>query len=207
MKTNQPSIDLDTVVATAKTGDLMLFRGKKPSSHLMEAVEHSRWSHVAMLVRTHDDRLLFWESEQFPALEDEMLHIVKSGPQLVEVRARVKSVIDLDVTEAFAYRRLEKEISQEQWDKLCEFAAKVHKLPFPKTAKLIVQLFEGAFKHQIKPRDYFCSELVAESYMAMGLLPEGRPINNYWPKHFADGEVVSRSLIGNQLGEELLLEV
>jgi hypothetical protein len=54
--------------------------------------------------------------------------------------------------------------------------------------------------------DFFCSELVAEAYQRMGLLPTDPPSNEYTPKDFcSDREPPLPLLLGARLGAEVLV--
>ena len=55
------------------------------------------------------------------------------------------------------------------------------------------------------PSGFFCSELVANCYMALGLLPAERPASGYWPVSFSEGSSLpSLPLVeGAALGDEI----
>jgi hypothetical protein len=57
-------------------------------------------------------------------------------------------------------------------------------------------------------RGFFCSELVAHAYQAIGVLPvEGRPASGYWPVHFGEDAKHALPLTGGvSLGAEVPIE-
>jgi hypothetical protein len=55
-------------------------------------------------------------------------------------------------------------------------------------------------------RSIFCTELIAETYMRMGLLPETPPASSYLPLDFSERKRIP-FLKGASLGREILLHV
>jgi hypothetical protein len=193
-----------------RTGDLVLFSGRYEESELIEKLEHSPWSHVGMIVRLPDDEpVWFWESTTLTNLADELFHDHKEGPKLVNLYERIKQYgRDLKpyVPARFAYRKLDMIRTGGMIDQLNRMFVEDHGLPNPSEWKMIVEVAEGRlFDIQSRLDSYFCSELVAESYLKMGLLSTDRAVNAYMPKDFSsDGHL---SLLKGRLEPEVLIEL
>ena len=69
-----------------KTGDVVLMKGRYPSSHVIEAFEGSDYSHAALIVLAKDlgltscEDVLLWESNVQTDINDVILNKPKSGP-------------------------------------------------------------------------------------------------------------------------------
>ena len=173
---------------------MLLFEGNRPELRLMQRVERSRWSHVGMLVRIPETgQLIIWESEPMGVVEDVITHQRKSGPQGVPFLSRVRSS-EGDAA-ALGYRRLDPPLTDEHHDHLRTFVMSVYHLPFPKGPVFLGELFLGRLRIQPKKiKHYFCSELLAQTYIELGLLPDYVPINDVWPAHFEEGSLVDQHL-------------
>ena len=84
---------------------------------------------------------------------------------------------------AYTVTHLEVERTPQMTDPLFEFIFEAHGLPDPGAWKMLLEFLEGRiFKKYTKLDNYFCSELVAESYIKMGLLSNEIPPNAYVPR-------------------------
>ncbi len=196
------TIALEELEESGRTGDVLLFEGRRPEMRVMQKIQRSRWSHVGMLVRIPETgQLIVWESEPTSVVEEVLTNQRKSGPQGVPFRPRVLSSLHKGITAAFGYRRLDPPLGDEQHDLLRDFAMSVYNLPFPKGPVFLHELLLGRLGIQTKKKKhFFCSELVARTYIELGLLPEYVPINDCWPAHFGEG-----NLVDQHLGEGLQL--
>ncbi|MDP4142871.1 MAG: hypothetical protein Q8936_00105 [Bacillota bacterium] len=202
------------IISDLRTGDIVLFKGDWFISKVIQKFEHSQWSHVAMVVRAEDlgykDKeypTLLWESTPENDLDDFQLNKKKTGPQLINLHERLHIDFVKKYNDAFAVRHLKVERTPEMMDKLGRFIAAAHSAEFPSYLKFIIEFFEGRLLN-VKPSldNFFCSELVAESYIQMGLLPAGRSSESYDPKDFsASGKITLEN--GAKLGEEISIDV
>ena len=92
-----------------------------------------------------------------------------------------------------------------------EYIYKVHRLPFPAQIAVIrrviqTRLFLRWWPRKPVYRSIFCTELIAETYTRMGLLPETPPASAYLPLDFSERRKIS-FLKGASLGREVLLRV
>jgi hypothetical protein len=188
-----------------QTGDLLFCHGVVRSSLLVEKLEHCEWSHVAMIVRTEDGENLLWESTTADNLPDVRLHVKKSGPQLVRLIDRITTDVDNDTDTAFAIRKLDVERTPAMTAALNAFIAEVHDTVFPSEARMYLEVLEGKVGIRSSYKDFFCSKLVAATYMRMGLLSPDRPANDYEPKDFAAPPGSLPLTNGARWGEEWLL--
>ena len=201
------SIDLVELEASGQTGDVLLFEGKRPELRLVQKVGHSRWNHVAMLVRLPDTgELIIWESEPMGAVEEIVTHEHKSGPQAVPFRSRVLTSLREGVTAAFGYRRLDPPLHDEHHERLIAFVLSVYDLPFPRGPVILHDVLLGRLGIQRKKsKRFFCSELLVQTYAKLGLLLDTVAIDtgplhvvagpaSAWPGHFGEGGLVEEYL-------------
>lgn len=188
------------------TGDLVLMQGLDIESEIIEVVEHSPWSHVAMVIRISGiDPPLLWESTPLHFLEDIVLHSKKSGARIVSLDDRLLTAGMKKLYKAFALRRLKVRRTRVMMDKLRNYIENVHLLPFPTDWELATSYFKGRFLGEKESfKSLFCAELIAETYMYMGLLPFDHPPNWYSPKDFSS-EVQLPLLKNAQLQKEIII--
>ncbi|QAA32137.1 hypothetical protein [Clostridium manihotivorum] len=177
-----------------RTGDLILFHGMLISSEINELLTGSHWSHVGMVVRPEDlgikstDKLLLWESNTLVNLEDVELNKTKIGPMLVDLEQRLITDLKDKKDNIFQIRYNTCDITEDMILKLKAFIEKVHLDTFPKTEfDLKKEVFEGRILGKaVDNGDYFCSKLISDTYIHMGILSEKYPPNSYEPKDFSN---------------------
>lgn len=190
------------------TGDIVLFHGLGWENDIIEVVELSQWTHVAMVVREPEiDYPLIWESTPLQFIEDKAIHKKKAGARLVSLDERMDVAIAKRLCDRFAVRRLEVVRTEEMIRELKNFiSGKVHHLLYPSYWKMLFEFLRGRLlkEEKAKTDDVFCAELVAETYKHMGLLPHDVPSNSFLPKDFSSK--VALTLLNNaRLGEEIFL--
>lgn len=183
----------DEIKNILKTGDLILFHGMLLSSEINEILTESQWSHVAMIIRPEDiginasEKLLLWESNTLVNLQDVELKESKVGPMLVDLEQRLITDLKDKKDNKFQIRYNTCDISKEMLEKLKLFIKKVHLDTFPKTElDLKIEFLEGRiFDKTVDKGDYFCSKLIADTYIHMDILTKKYPSNSYEPKDFS----------------------
>lgn len=183
----------DEIKDVLKTGDLILFHGMLLSSEINELLTGSQWSHVGMVIRLEDiginssKRLLLWESNTLVNLKDVELNESKVGPMLVDLQQRLITDVKDKKDNKFKIRYNTCDISKEMLGRLKLFIKEVHSDTFPKTElDLKKEFFEGRILGKaVGNDDYFCSKLIADTYIHMGLLTVKYPSNSYEPKDFS----------------------
>lgn len=177
-----------------KTGDIILFHGIHLSSEIDELLTGSEWSHVGMVIRPEDigiteyGRLLLWESNILVNLKDVQLNEAKTGPMLVDLEERLITDVKDKKDNKFRIRYNTCDISTEMLEKLKLFIKEVHIDTFPKTDfDLKTEFFKGRILGEtVHNGDYFCSELIADTYIHMDIFTEKYPANSYEPKDFSN---------------------
>ncbi len=197
-----------------KTGDIVLMKGRYPSSHVIEAFEGSDYSHAALIVLakdigiTHGDGVLLWESNVETDVKDVILNRTKSGPQLLSFHEKVLYDLKHKVDSKVAIRHLH--LTNRDQNKITDGIKaainEVHNATFPDLYHECHDPLEGRFKNIQTPLDtIFCSELVAFTYIKMGLLSKIHPTNSYFPVDFS--EKVDVGLLERAwLGKEIILD-
>lgn len=188
----------DEIKDTLKTGDLILFHGMAISSKIDELLTESEWSHIGMVIRPEDiginasERLLLWESNTLVNLQDVELNESKIGPMLVDLQQRLITDVQDKKDNKFKIRYNTCDITKEMLEKLKLFIKEVHSDTFPKTdLDLRTELFEGRILDKaVYNGDYFCSKLIADTYIHINLLTTKYPPNSYEPKDFSSASTL-----------------
>jgi hypothetical protein len=198
-----------------RTGDLVLFSGRSPVSRLIQWATRGPWSHVGMVVRLRElgDAVLLWESTTLSDLpgtaDDGTVCPPRRGVQLVSLSQRLAGY-DGDA----AVRQLDRPITFAQRDALSALRHRLARRPYERHRLELLRSSLDAFdacgrQNREDLSSLFCSELVAEAYQAMGLLPEpprGLPSNEYTPMDFAEARDARLPLRrGFRLGAEVSL--
>ena len=176
------------VRADLKTGDLVLFAGCGFFARVIRFVLGGKWSHVGMVVRLSElpGRVLLWESTTLADLPDAETGRAGAGVQLVFASERLATYAG-----EFKLRQLDRAVTPEMEAALAQRRVELAGRPYEQER---LDLAHAAFKGWVgrsrgeRLNSLFCSELVAEAYQAMGLLPEpphGPPSNTYTPRDFA----------------------
>ncbi|HEY8121648.1 MAG TPA: hypothetical protein VII78_10050 [Myxococcota bacterium] len=184
-----------------KSGDLVLFSGSSFFSSVIKWAVGGRWSHVGVVVRVpaFPDRVALWEATTLADLADIETGRAAAGVQLVFLSDRLTSYAG-----EFKLRALDRPITPEMDARFAARRAELSGRPYEvDELELFHAAFDGWFAQRKRERlhSLFCSELVAEAYQALGLLPEpplGPPSNEYTPRDFA--RRLRRLLRGYTLG-------
>lgn len=205
--TEEVAVSYNDVEFRIQTADIMLFKGLYLDRD-MQPHPSENWTHAGLIVRIpgHDEPLL-WESTPVESIPDRMLGLKKGGPQLVSLRERLMSY----ETNVYAWRQLRVVRSPDMLRSFYRYIYKVHRLPFPSQIEVIRRVIQTRFllRWWFRRRRYqsiFCTELIAETYMQMGLLPEIPPASAYLPLDFSEGKKLP-FLKGASLGREILLRL
>ncbi|HEX8691244.1 MAG TPA: hypothetical protein VF746_02290 [Longimicrobium sp.] len=169
-----------------KTGDLLLFSGTSAISTTIKFCSGGRWSHVGMVVRLPGrDEPFLWESTTLVDVPDAETGLARPGVQLVTVAERVATYRG-----EIMLRPLDRPLTPPMLARLEEVRHRFAETEFERSR---LQQLRAAYDGPggASPGEdlssVFCSELVAEAYQAMGLLPEwpeGPPSNEYVPLDF-----------------------
>jgi hypothetical protein len=184
-------IILDEAVDLTRTGDLWLFRGSSAADHAIRLTTNAPVNHVGMAVTIEDLPPLLWHAELGRSLPDVWTGGHHRGVQLHDLRDAV-SVWAHRYGQRVWLRQLSVAITPEVEDAVLRTVARLDGTPFPSTARLAGRWLGGRV-HRRAASDAaletaYCAEVVALTYQAMGLLPEGRAANWYDPGRFWSGD-------------------
>jgi ABC-type amino acid transport substrate-binding protein len=197
----------EDIEAQLQTGDIILFKGLYYNNRGERSVA-ADWTHVGIVVRMPGNPSpLVWESTPLDNVSDTELGKKKSGAQLVPLNARLKRY----ETETYAIRFLKVIRDTDMLKNLFSFIYYAHALPFPHdlqiVAKVIVaKIFSRRYRMKKRYKNIFCSELVAESYIRMGILPEAPPPSAYMPADFSSAKKLPL-LKGAYLSGEVMIKI
>ena len=182
------TVTWEDLAATAETGDIALFSGQSLISEAIKLAEMgSHWSHIGMFVRESTGQLRIWESTNADGQVDLISGKAKGGVRLVDAETAVRSYLASAEGAMVVARRLY--IDQAvlgkpglvdpvaRLPKLRAFMHHVSSLPYERNPLDLVRAAEIARWIQLvyawrSNNSYFCSELVACSYIQLGLLPD-----------------------------------
>lgn len=200
-----PQVPYDTVREQLATGDLIFLQTASTQGLWIERIEEwfdmPPFSHVGMVIK-HGHDLLLWDAPGGGACfcdpyafrdPDNPMHGSHVHPGcrvsvLDEVLGYYQTRTKPDVP-GFWVRKLTPPASEDQFTALRGFINGVDGSPFPIEhgyTALLANFLAGQFGRTLFVGTYFCSQLVAGSYMKMGRLLEThtRPPNAYAPAHF-----------------------
>jgi hypothetical protein len=188
---NDATLGLDDAIATASTGDIWLFRGRKFADLAIRTVTNSPVNHVGMVVAIDDLPPLLWHAELGRSLPDVWTGQRQRGVQLHLLRDAVKTWDERYRQRAWV-RHLEGTVERHHEDRLMETIARFDGKPFPTGLGLARRWIRGRFRPTASSLEtIYCAELVATTYQHMGLLPKKRPASWYDPGRFWSGDRVS----------------
>jgi hypothetical protein len=201
-----PSQSYTQIRSSLKTGDLFFFFGTSPAAVLIEDLESFAelppYSHVGMVIND-DGNLYFWDA---PGSGDCFKDPYASDPNNriygnpVHTGCRVAPLDSLlayyatVVEQPFQLRQLSAPVSADGFNALRTFIDRIDGLPFPngpgpkwfeEFSGLMANYLAGQEGMSVLYGTYFCAQLVADSYMHMGLLNMDEwPPNSYSPADF-----------------------
>jgi hypothetical protein len=200
-----PSVPYTQLRSQLRTGDIFFLHGTSDAGVMIEKLEKAAgwppYSHVGMVIQDGNN-LYFWDA---PGGGDCFPDPYASDPdnrkygQPVHTGCRVAVLDDVLAYYAtkvdvggFWARQLKPAVTQDRFLALRRFINRVDGLPFPtgpgpqpEVSGLGLNYTAGQEYGSMFYGSYFCSQLVADSYMHMGLLEmEVYPPNGYSPATF-----------------------
>jgi hypothetical protein len=173
----------DGEVIDLRSGDLILYSGQHPIHRWQQKRTGCRWAQVGLVLRLPGEmETVVFEATKLSRAHDVRTGTIVQGVQVVHLSERVAS-FDGPV----AFRRLSPPLSNDLETRLLLFADQMHGRPFNENKWMAFRAFSRRNATSREP-GFFCSELVAEAYQQIGLLPkppEGLGSNNYIPADFS----------------------
>ena len=173
--------------ATARTGDIWLFRGPTTADKVVRLATNSPVNHVAMVVAIDDLPPLLWHTELGQSVDDVWSGSRHRGAQLNLLSEALPLWTGRYRQRAFV-RHLDAEVTPEMEDRLLGVVNRLDGRPFPRTTRLARHWVAGRFRKSVAQKTIYCAELVALTYQHMGLLPGDRPANWFDPGRFWSGD-------------------
>jgi hypothetical protein len=212
------SITLDEAVDLARTGDVWLFRGHTVADRAIQVATNSPVNHVGMAVAIEDLPPLMWHAELGRSLPDVWTGARHRGVQLHDLREAVLVWAGRYGQRAWL-RQLDPSVTGEMEQAVLRTIARLDGTPFPSTARLASRWLGGrvpAFRPTrsadrpqapgADPETAYCAQVLAATYQAMGLLPDGRRPGWYDPGSFWSGDSLGLAA-GFRLGGEIAVAI
>jgi hypothetical protein len=206
------AISLDQALDLTRTGDIWIFRGRSTPDRAIRAVTNSPVNHVAMSIAIEDMPPLMWHAELGRSLPDMWSGTFHRGVQLHDLRDAV-TVWAHRYGQRGWLRQLEPPVGKEVEDKALRAVARLDGTPFPSSAQLAWRWARGRLPRLRRPvvtdsplETAYCAEVVAVTYEAMGLLPQGRHPSWYDPGRFWSGDDLALC-DGYRLGDEIAVDI
>jgi hypothetical protein len=194
---------LDEIKESIPCGSALLCSGTAAESRLIEEVDRTDFSHTAMIVKFHDDNLLYlWTADTVDQLDDQIDKISDKkhpGTHLLVLRDYLSKLDELYPSPdgskyRFAVARLSGVTVDEKklWSVMFEYDG----TPFPPTKQEFIHWIEGQVDIDSGMTNSFCAQMLANTYQKMGWLTTEHPPNHYNPGSFAKTEMINKQLIG-----------
>lgn len=170
---------------TIETGDIILFSGQSMISMAIKIAEGwSHWSHCAMFYVDKDGNVFIWEATNPDGQRDVFNQSLKGGVRLLDAETALRfylaSAADIEIVTRQLYIN-QKYIGNGLVDpvsrlsKLWDLIKATESLPYEKDlvelARVELPVLQLVYAWHSQD-SFFCSELIAQAYMALGLLPD-----------------------------------
>ena len=175
------------------TGDLILFHGPGPESELIELIDHTPYSHVAMVVKLPKyDKPLLWTSDEIVTITGVLDEKRQKGVHLLDL-ASVLKFCNKKTTKSgahysYTWRQLNYSKPKNFMTLLENFMQSVDGTAFPSLEAMALHFFAGTLGISTGTKSMFCSELITDTFVHLNLLPADTIINSYSPGSYADGQ-------------------
>ena len=208
--------DLSTGEDQLETGDMVLFSSVGFESFEIRLATLSPYTHVGMAVRCDHmeggcksrDNLYIWHSpaDKIPFARDCLADKIKEGPQLNKLRPVIAHasgdvyIRKLEKVSTTTHESGKALLSLDNEDDielllgdLCRtrlinwMRQEAKKKYETSTIELVKSAYDGPWgKNKKNTKEYFCSELVAQTLQEMGLLGKEQPSNEFVPADFSN---------------------
>lgn len=172
----------------ANTGDILLFRSKGVVAKMQRGITRGEFDHIALIMCYASGKVILLEATD------------KDGVACLEWDYFVKMNWNT-MYSRLVYRSLETVRTEDMIRKLEKFVKNVDGKKFGIGPSKFIK------KSPVEPgseQNFFCSELVASAYKAMGLFPSTLKSSSLWPGDFLNDSKLP--LIDSQLGQEQLID-
>lgn len=201
---NQAELNtLDEIADNITCGSVLLCSGTAAESRLIEEVDHTDFSHSAMIVRFHDDpQLYLWTADTVDKMEDQIhkesnpdhpgTHLLVLKDYLANLDKYYPSPDGSKYRFAFA-RLTGVDVDEKQlWSVMYKYDG----TPFPPTKQEFLHWIEGQADIDSGMLNSFCAQMVANTYQKMGWLKLNHPANHYNPGSYAKTHEINSEMVG-----------
>jgi hypothetical protein len=196
---------MSELCATARTGDVWLFRGPTGADRAIRVFTNAPVNHVAMVVALDDLPPLLWHTELGQSIESVWSGDRHRGAQL-NLLAEALPVLTTKYRQRAFVRQFDGEITRAMEDELLRVVAEYEGRPFPRTRQLVAKWLTGRLRREASGQAVYCAELLAITYARMGLLATTAPANWFDPGRFWSGDRLELAN-GASLGPEVAVTV
>lgn len=201
------SISFDDFITQALTGDLVLFHGVSTESQIVEQVTGGPYSHATMVVVLPNGDKTLWQAAGEALEVDPEKGVKHTGAQL--------GPLGDTVTLLYHHWNDQPHYRPVVWNRpstlpgdVLAFVNQLEGRPFPGVATMLGNWLAGLnLDIDLAQGSVFCSELVAMTYQALGLLPDDPVPNSYNPNDFSSeyGHVGLQG--GAAFGDDLAIDL
>ena len=179
-------VPLDEALSFARTGDLWLFRGRTVADRAIHVATNSPINHVGIAVVIDDLPPLIWHAALDRKLVDVWSAAHVRGTQLNRLDVAARRWYDLG--NRVWVRAISPDLTDRHERLLLETIEETDGRGFPGTASMARRWLVGRARRDTGMETAYCAEVVASTYIRMGLLPANRPANWYDPGRFWSGD-------------------
>ena len=186
------TVSYNKIRSELDTGDILLWSSTNFFSRLIQTFCNSSWSHVGMVVRFPGDLLMLWES----TLDDRV-----SGVRLTP--------LSQSLCDTVAVRKMHIERTPLLFESVMKVRKELNGRPFESDLmQMVCASYDGPLGHNDTDlASLFCSELIAETLIRIGILGSSKPSNEYTPKDFSSEASAPLNLLGNvNLDDEIIID-
>ena len=175
----------------ALTGDIVLVAGTGLAADIIQTFSKSKWSHVGMVVRPDPmwsvgvDMVLFLESTLAPSARDLRSGEFFRGVRLVPLSEMLQ--YEKNRRAKIGVRTLTSPLGGYEMRQFTDARHELMGRPYERNLlELWKSVYDGPLgRNKTALHSVFCSELVAEMLIRMGMMAPERPSNEYTPADFA----------------------
>jgi hypothetical protein len=187
---------LKDIISKFSTGDLILFHGFGIESEIIEFIDDSPYSHVAMVMKIPElsDQPLLWSSDEIPSINDYLNDGLHPGVHLMDLQ----SVLDLTSSRTnkkgehytYSWRKLNYSKLPSLMPTLEAFMRSVDGRSFPTLEGMALHYAEGKKGIRANQKTFFCSQLATNTYIHINIFPDTLIDNSVAPGDYGDTKSV-----------------
>lgn len=191
-----PTMPLMQALPLMQTGDILIFHDDAFESRVIDVLTDSWFSHAAMVYRDPvKGGVYIWQTDPSEIVEDRIGELYTKAPppdgknhagaQLGDLVAAVEETARTWGDQPF-WRPLRYDRPPTFDGRTLQCMYQLDATPYPGDLDMLLEFLLG--REDIPPRtkDMFCSQLIAATYLGMGILTDVHPDNFYAPRDFSE---------------------